>query len=200
VSTLRVNNLTAAGGTGTITVPTANDIFEVDRPFPAGLVLLGSATFAAVTSFSLPDNTFSSTFNNYKFILHVTATVSTPTVTMQFRAAGSDISTADYRFGFVGLTTGGTASNSSNNSGTSIAVAVTQATGRGPFVTLDIMGPFLAGRTAYLGQISFMDGTNTITRNGGGQLNLDTQIDSLTVTSSVASSLTGSYQIYGYVR
>ena len=66
-------------------------------PTEGGLAWINTTAFTTVTSVSLPDNTFSASYRNYKIILEIGAVTSDADFTMRLRASGSDNTTSNYR-------------------------------------------------------------------------------------------------------
>jgi len=63
----------------------------------AGMVLLNTTSFSAVSSVSLPANTFTSAYKNYKFVFNcVGSTFSL--INLRMRASGSDNSSNNYKW------------------------------------------------------------------------------------------------------
>lgn len=115
MSTLRVNNLTAVGGTGTITVPTGNQVSQVDRP--SGLVLVKTETVAAGSSTISVNNCFSTDFVNYQIIYQVVHSTGAE-LRFRYRLSGTDNTSSHY--GNVSTTQANSTTQTvtSNNGGT----------------------------------------------------------------------------------
>ena len=165
-----------------------------------GLRFITSASFTTQTSVSLPDNTFSSTYRNYKLFFQITATTADATITMRLRAGGADISTANYDNAWIGFDSNGGAANDGSNNQTSISLGAADLAATINFMTFDIISPQIATYSFVTGQYGYQNtaGTVRIVQNGAGILKLTTQADALTVISSVASSISGVYRVYGY--
>jgi hypothetical protein len=168
----------------------------------AGFDFVTGATFTAATSFSLPTNTFSADYTNYKLQVFITGTSAQSTVTMRYRTAGTDNSAATYNQASAGRDSDGNAINITQSNATSFTIGQNFATG-GFIINLDIFNPVGATRTLANGFYS-IDG-----QASGGNISSNptsllfrntTSFDSLSVISSVASSLTGSYKVYGYAN
>lgn len=82
-----------------------------------GLVLLNTTSFSAVSSVSLPNSTFTSTFDDYKIILEITTSSATGYMWSRLRASGSDNSTANYSCSMF-VIAHGSSSASNDNGGT----------------------------------------------------------------------------------
>lgn len=175
-------------------------LFESDRTVSAGgLVYLTGATFTGATSFSLPDSTFTSTYRNYRMLISLSACTSDADFTVRMRASGTDNTSAVYDYALVGLGTVG-ASNSQGGGQTSWVFGETDSANVRNAYAFDILNPQIAQTTTLFGIYSFVpkSPTDVIGRNGYWQHNSTTQFDSLSFISSVASSITGVYRVYGY--
>jgi hypothetical protein len=166
------------------------------------LTLVTAQSFTTATSFSLPTNTFSADYTNYKLQVFITGTSAQSTVTMRYRTAGTDNSAATYNQASAGRDSDGNAINITQSSATSFTVGQNFATG-GFIINLDIFNPVGATRTLANGFYS-IDG-----QASGGNISSSptsllfrntTSFDSMSIISSVASSLTGSYKVYGYAN
>lgn len=169
-------------------------------PATAGaLTLITAATFTTATSVSLPNSTFTSTYRNYKLILNITAVTSDATFTIRMRASGSDDTNNSYATMLAGYTNTNTTSDigtdgTSWNAGESDASLV-----RYSFVA-DVLQPQIATATNLAATYAYVNQAQSavIMRTGVLQFANTTQFDSLTFISSVASSITGTYRVYGY--
>jgi hypothetical protein len=165
-----------------------------------GLVFITGAAFTTATSVSLPNSTFTSTYRNYRLMLDITAVTSDADFTMRLRASGSDDTNAVYNSAQLGLDSGGSASNATNANSTSWNVGESDATFVRYSIVADVIRPQVAVNTLMVAQYTFVDKAATVNvyRTGGFMFNNATQFDSLTFISSVASSITGVYRVYGY--
>ena len=166
----------------------------------SGLVYVTDSAFTAATSFSLPTGSFSSTYRNYKLIIQITAVTADADFTIRLRSSGVDNSSAVYAYAMPGYTYAGIASNSFGESQTSFVVGESDNTIVRYFLTLDIIAPQLATNTYVTGSYNFLNkaATASIARLGNMQFTSSTQFDSLSFISTVASSITGTYAVYGY--
>jgi hypothetical protein len=78
---------------------------------PQGLVLINTTSFSAVSSVSLPADTFTATYKNYMVIGDLTSSANPATLTYRLRAAGSDNSTTNYFAATTGTDHANTAEN-----------------------------------------------------------------------------------------
>jgi hypothetical protein len=168
-----------------------------------GLVYLTGGTFTTATSFSLPNDTFTTTYTNYKIIINVTALTADADFTMRLRAAGSDNTNGTYANTWAGVTLSATAANVGDNNGTSFNVGEQEASSTTEMrygLTLDILSPKATATTKVQGQYCYVNkaATDQIARFGSGVFRATTSFDSLSFISSVASSMTGNYRVYGY--
>lgn len=172
---------------------------------PGGLVYLTGASFTTATSFSLPNDTFTSSYLNYRILWSITALTGDSDFTMRLRASGSDNTTNVYETSFTGIGNGGTgvsitsSTSSSFLMGESDAGVASNVSYRG---ALDIFSPQTATTTVIMGQFAYVNkaATASIVQNGGGRFNGATVFDALSFISSSASSMTGSYRVYGYAN
>ena len=167
-----------------------------------GLSFVTGATFTTATSFSLPTATFSATYQNYRIMINVTDLTADATFTMRMRVGGADVTSSDYQYGFMGIRANNGAATNLNGAAVSAwTVGESNSDGTDFFVAdFDIFNPFSTVRTEIQGNQSMClaDNTSFIFRSGGGAINLTTSYDSLSFISSVASSMTGFYRVYGY--
>ncbi len=166
-----------------------------------GLVLITAGTYTTATSISLPNNTFSSTYRNYKIMFTNTAQTGSVALTMRLRASGSDNTTSNYFQAAPGLSSTVVAKDTGNNGSTSYTIGTTyaSATFGQVAIVLDVIDPqqtqytFMAGHTMFFNTDGHLE-THAI----GTIFNGNTSFDSLSLISSVASSITGIYRVYGY--
>ena len=161
-----------------------------------GLVFLTGASFSAASSVSLPTNTFSSTYQNYKVVFLVTAGSGTFTMTARFRTAGSDNTNSNYSSGSAGATINGVASNLSNNGSTSFNLNGGVAGGQWAG-TFDVMSPQVANYSYLFGTMYCYNGSAASGNAIAGEFNVATQFDSMTFIATT-NTMTGNYKVYGY--
>ena len=166
----------------------------------SGLVFITGTTFSAVTSVSLPTSTFTSTYENYLVSFNLTTAVSTASLSVRMRASGTDNSTANYQNMMTNITNVNTSSLTANNTQTSWVYGTISASTR--YNTLiNVRAPELAQRTDLFTTQAFeVTGTSQNGQFGVQTFAANTQFDSLTLISSVASNITGNYKVYGYAN
>jgi hypothetical protein len=163
---------------------------------PGGLVYLTGASFSSVASVSLPNDTFTSSYKNYRLIAQLTASASNANVTGRFRDAGSDITSAEYYQGSPGLQFTGSASNQADNGTTAFTLGINSSAFPEWAIAVDFISPFEAGGdkiivgTFWGGTIGRMVGLRFY--DAGKTLT----IDSFSLIFSANS--TGWYRVYGY--
>ena len=167
----------------------------------SGLVFITGASFSTATSFSLPANTFSSTYSNYKIIIDLTTVSADSNFTIRLRAAGADETSALYQSMFLGVTAANVANNLTGNNQTSWNVGLSDISVRYA-LSCDIIAPQATNATKLYGNFSFVnfDQSANIGCVGSSYYSATTSYDSLSFISSVASSITGSYKVYGYAN
>jgi len=194
------------GGTLFFTSASSAIFFPTAKTVSAGgLVFISNTAFTTATSVSLPANTFTSTYTNYRVIFTVTASTTTGNITGRVRTSGTDNTSSRYFQVSPGMTiaAGGSASNQTND-GTSSFTLGTQGSSTTPCANfvLDFLRPNVNDfqKTAVGSQLFLSGGnyigrsTNLIFDNNGVAF----QIDSFSFISSAASSMTGNVRVYGY--
>jgi len=167
----------------------------------SGFNFVTSGTFAAATSVSLATNTFTSTYRNYRMILEVTAVTALSTLTGRVRVSGTDKSDSGYYQMSTGLDFAGNTANLLNNASTSFALGQSNSQ---MSLVLDFISPQVSSSYKNIqGSMVNVDGvapSGIKGRSINGQYYNATalQVDSFSLISSVASSLTGVYRVYGY--
>ena len=185
-------------------VPSGYTSGQVVQAVPTGinsaLVFITGASFSAVTSVSLPTSTFSSTYENYLVSFNLSTAVSTATMTLRLRESGTDSSTGAYNNMLSNVTNVNTSSIIGTNTATSFNYGTISASTT--YNTLiQVRAPNLAQRTnLYTNQFFEITGTSQNGVFGAQNFGNTNQFDSLTLISSVASNITGTYKVYGYVN
>jgi hypothetical protein len=164
----------------------------------SGLNLVSAASFTSQTTVSLPNSTFTSTYQNYLIFYQVQALSSN--MTMRLRASGTDNTGSSYIAGSSGYQSQGSVIQIANNSATSwgIGYGFDSLSGSMGYV-IQMFRPQQAAYTNFLYQSTSSSSAFGAQGGlqGGGVFNGTTQFDSLSIISSVASSQTGTYRVYG---
>ena len=157
----------------------------------AGLTLINTASFSAVSAVSLATGTFSSTYDNYRIIL-VPEAANDQDCTFRMRASGSDNSTANYDRITLEVQTSVTGTRSTGQ--TSGTFASIGAATPSPII-FDICNPFLAKHTTVLAN-SLYGRANLAIYQTMNIHKVASSFDAMTIIFQV--NTTGSVQVYGY--
>ncbi len=166
----------------------------------SGLNYITGATFTGVSSVSLPNSTFSSTYRNYRVIYQLTAASTTTAVTMRVRASGTDKTDGSYFQGSPGSTTAAADSNQGDNAATAWSMGGVASTYPVYALTLDVIGPQVTTLDKYvLGNLFFFDGSVIVGRsiNTRRYETPAVAIDSLSLIKA-SGTFDGIYRVYGY--
>ena len=157
----------------------------------AGMVLLNTTSFSAVSAVNLPAGTFSATYQNYR-ILFVFQNSTSISHTIRLRVGGVDASGANYNT--KGLFSGSTGSVGNINvaGGTSWYGFTTSG---GATITLDLYRPFDTSTTLGFGT-HYGDGSGD-QRLSHLDHSLSTSYDALSLICSTGN-ITGTVRVYGY--
>jgi hypothetical protein len=162
----------------------------------AGLVLLNTTSFSAVASVSLPADTFTTTYDNYRIVLNKLDSPANPNIYLRLRAASTDETGATYAWSYTGARANNTTFNNGGNATTFINLLSCRQV---PFggASIDLYSPKLADVTGVTCQWNggesgwFNFGTT------GGNLNNTTSYDSASLVAS-SSTISGVMSVYGY--
>jgi hypothetical protein len=161
-----------------------------------GFSLISTTSFSTASAVSLPDNTFTSTYDNYKILIQLTGNAGVGVVLQyRMRAAGADNTTSNYWNAIQGLTT--------SNGGQSITSAA-QNTGslvyskNNAAVDLTIFSPNLSLPTTLLGTGWAEDNTGNVFASfrAGSRHNVSSAFDSITFYLS-SGTMSGTIAVYG---
>lgn len=161
----------------------------------SGLVYITSGSLSgASTDFQ---GCFSSTYTNYRVVVSQGTMSAATDFCVHFLVGASPPAGTAFYYGYVGLTSGGAASN---QSGGGIAVGRTGAyTGaaNGMFVlSMDIYAPNVATWTRWAGQAC--NQADLGARSGGGHWADNQQMTGLRLQSAGGQTISGQVEIYGY--
>lgn len=166
-----------------------------------GLTLIESNSFSAVSSVSASANVFSSTYNFYRVVFHLTACSANMEVYLRMRAAGTDYSGTNYFYSGAGyVATSGTSGFSTGSATYQFTGYVTAASTDLFAYSGDIYNPNVATYTNIVGQ-SFTSNSaysgSVGSIQSAGVVRQTTQYDSFSFVASTGN-FTGRYAIYGY--
>jgi hypothetical protein len=106
----------------------------------SGLNYVTGATFSSVTSFSLPTDTFTSTYKNYRLLINFTSSSADAAVIMRMRASGTDVTSGGYFYDGAKATGGTTVTAVTGGSDTSWGLGLTAYIERAA-LAFDILNP-----------------------------------------------------------
>jgi hypothetical protein len=154
-------------------------------------VLLSTMSFSGVSSQSIPNNTFTATYPNYRIIINIVGSAGVPDIRMRLRASGTDESGNIYRMGryYIGVTSALTAGSENATTATSFFIGQT-STDYGYIIT-ELSNPQLARRTNGL---SF-NAASSLSLVGLGVANT-TVYDAVTIFPD-SGTITGTISTYG---
>lgn len=163
----------------------------------SGLNYVTGATFTTVTSVSLPNSTFTSTYRNYRIVLHITAAASATAATMRMRASGADDSNTSYRYAAAGLSSTGVAYNFNSNLTTSWQILETNTDPQPSAFVIDLITPQVASQTIATGTFIHSNNSyNLMTDVWSARFGATTQFDAASFL--FAGNTSGIYRVYGY--
>lgn len=176
----------------------SGDILNASDMNAVGLWKIGGATFTTVTGFNLPNSSFSSTYQNYRLFIRITAVATDADFTGRMRASGSNDTGSNYDWGFAGVTNSGAASDSGGAAQTAWVLGEQDnSTIYGTF-WIDFFGPNLAANTRAFAQFQYVDkaASAAVYRSGGLTHRAATAYDSFAFIST--QNISGEYWLYGY--
>lgn len=158
----------------------------------------GQVTFSGASSVSL-NGVFSSTYTNYMMVLNIQSRSTTNYITLRFRAAGTDTTSAQYYSQYMRATSTTVTANSASTA--TSAEFVTSSTNSPSFTTATIYQPQVASLNSYFSNQSNVGVPTTsgyIEQMVGG-VNVTTQFDGFTLLTTTGT-ITGLVSIYGLVN
>jgi hypothetical protein len=165
----------------------------------SGLNYITGAAFTTVSSVSLPNDTFSATYTNYKVIFNITAASADPTIALRVRTSGSDTSSANYYGGgqFVAFNAAAITTVTSNAATSWNLLGVLGGNAERLTASLDVINPKNANTKIIVTGLF----CNAAAPFGGGVSglwqNASTNVDALSFIPSTGT-ITGNYRVYGY--
>jgi hypothetical protein len=164
-----------------------------------GLVYITGASFSAVSSVSLPNSTFTSTYRNYRVMLTVTDnSTDDTTLALRMRASGTDDATGYYGAIFGVNFTVDTFRVTRSNNATSFGLGnLRSSVGFDSCYAIDIFQPQVAIQTIWSGTSATNLTSDVAGASFGGAEASATQFDAMTFLAG-AGTITGNYRVYGY--
>ena len=191
------------GTTGQVLSKTSNTDMDFTWATSASgaLTKIASNTFSAVSSVSLPNSTFTSTYTNYKVIFIVSTSSGSPSMTGRYRASGSDNTTSNYYNAVsIARVDGSAASQGNSSAGTSYNLGYMSSGTPGTYgITLDFLSPQATAKKQIAGGgFGYNSGQDAFAAYSiGGWFNATTAFDAFSLIASTGT-ITGSYFVYGY--
>ena len=164
----------------------------------AGMVLLNTTSFSAVSSQSVND-VFSATYDNYKFVLNLDSTSSTSHDTVfRLRVGGADLSSASYNGSVIILNSASSVTGSYSTTRTSWGIA-DGAIGQGVTYFMEIGNPFrTTGKHTALWNSWGVATGNDSAKWYSGQVAAGTSYTGFSIVNVGTGTITGSVSVYGY--
>jgi hypothetical protein len=164
----------------------------VFTPSTPGLSLISTTSFNAVSSVSLPTDTFTTTYDNYRVMFF--AVGSDVNFNFRFRSAGTDNSTSNYFWGqyYIAYGAGPTINALTGGGAVTLAQIGGVSSGGGAYI-VDIFNP----KTSTTYSIANFVNAESYNRNGSTQFRANTSFDSCSFLPA-SGTITGSYAVYGY--
>lgn len=165
-----------------------------------GMTLISTTSFTSVASASLPTNTFTSTYDNYRLIVKISATTSDAVLYMKMRKSGTDASTL-YYYGMLGYSSSPSTENknaSNVTTGVYLHDLDTGSSAKPTWSTVDLFVPFVTGFTLMnIQSVANTQSGTPVAAVGMGYHSNSDSYDSVTLVPS-AGNISGSIVVYGY--
>ena len=162
----------------------------------SGLNLISSNSFTTVSSFSLPADTFTSAYVNYRIVATiVSSNTSITNLSYRLRAAGTDATGFVYDFGFLSITNSGGPTRTWN-AGENIGI-IGRVGNVGGILSFDIAKPQLAVETYASGMGSEQNNSGFTGYSMWQRMSANTAYDSMTFIPA-SGTITGEVSVYGY--
>jgi hypothetical protein len=166
----------------------------------SGFSLVAKNTFTNVSSYTLPTNTFTSTYENYRVIIQAKSTTANQSASVRLVTSGTPNTGAIYNKQHLDVY-GGTASAAQYNGQTSLSDLFVVSNGVECYTTFDIFSPQLA---TYTGISCIQNNNSSATAS---QLRLQvynttvtTVFDSIQLYPNTSGNITGYVTVYGYKK
>jgi hypothetical protein len=195
------------GTTGQLLSKTTSTDMDFTWTTPAtpssGLTHISTTTIGTtVSSISLPNGTFTSTYNNYRVVFDCTDTTAfssagSITISFRYRDNGVDSSGAAYNYQGYEATTSLTAVGVSGTTQNRLGKAL-DATPNRFFAFIDLSGIFTTSQTMHTIHFTGMDGGTNMSGNYGGFEFNTTAYDSMTFILNTGTMTGGKIRVYGY--
>lgn len=192
-ATANTNTRLAIGTTGQVlTVSGGVPAWSTPSVTTPGLVYVTGATFSAVSSFDLPNDTFTTSYRNYQMLIDFTA--GNATLQIRVRKSGTTYSGSNYEYGNVNINRGGTVTGVGGNADTAWKLGYSSTWARGANVITVYNAKNDGSKITVTGSVGTGDGVNG--QAGGMWQNAVTGIDSMNF-SITSGTMSGTYRVYG---
>jgi hypothetical protein len=167
-----------------------------------GLVLVNATTIGTTVSSVQIDSCFTSTYSNYRIVVNINACSATDTnVLFRLVDGTSPVTSANYEYGAVGLSTSNVTENKSGSGETSFTLGSTSSSVPSFGMSLDVYKPQLAFQTSLTYQSANSYNTGRVyVNNGVARFSLTTQMEGFQILSSSGTFTGGTVAVYGYKK
>ena len=160
-----------------------------------GLTLINTTSFSGVASFSFPNDSFTSTYENYKIVMYLTQSAGSVDLQFRGRVAGSDNTTANYNHQIM-YAESTTIAGFRGSGATAMVIGQIVSTNASNAAVCDIIAPKLTRITTVMGQ-NFYPKDNASFYSFAGNFALTTSFDSCSILVP-SGNITGKASLYGY--
>ena len=196
--TLAEGQLAYVEGTGLQSYNGSTWITWGAAPSASGVALVTAQSFSAVSSVSFANDTFSSSYRNYRVLFQIDSASTGLNMSCRIRVSGTDNTAASYAQGSPGFTRQGNTSDQADNFITSWTLGSFDTTATSYGVVLDVFSPKISGPTRVLtGSIVCTSASVILGRSLNLVHALTTAYDALSFIASTGD-ITGTYRVYGY--
>ena len=161
----------------------------------AGLTLITNQAFTAVSSYSLPASTFTTTYNNYEIHLDITAFSASNTFVGRLRSGSTDLSDNDYQNNEIRQTS--TTVTAADAGATSLPIGDVNSNTNYQ-MKLTVFKPMLATKKWYmLHRYHYTQAGTWMQVVGAGRVDDSATFDSFSFIPG-SGTMTGRVYVYGY--
>lgn len=192
-----------SGATASSKITYGNLVTNMSASLAPGLVHITTATASGTSSFLNVVGCFSSTYTNYKITMSNTSTTTADDIYVRMLNGTTPVTTGTYGWSYLGLSTRGVSANTANYDqtvGGYTGMTTFNAPNEKHHSSHDVMSPFVATRTFFLGQgVGLNSGLNAFNYlNGGFYQESGTSFDGFQVRANAGYNLTTTVRVYGY--
>jgi hypothetical protein len=162
----------------------------------ASVDTVGNVTFSGASSVTI-NGAFTSTYEDYKLVLKISASTATADLLAQLTASGTPLSTSTYDAAYFAKVFGAGASvSAANTSQTSwILSGLTNSSTVADYGTYDISNPFASKYKSFIGTATRQDGYLWL--NGGRVQTSTSSYDGIKLFPT-SGTISGTIRLYGY--